>query len=74
MSTFKTPHKIPYCTRNSLHRLTNMAEGDGEISFCGAIEIAGIITIKFEVIKDGQKKLGMQGGRSPIYIPGPVQP
>ena len=48
--------------------------GDGEISFCGAIEIAGEITIKFEVIKDGQKKLGMVGGKSPIYIPGPVQP
>jgi formamidase len=51
-----------------------LLEGDGEISFCGAIEIAGEITIKFEVIKDGQKKLGMNGGKSPIYIPGPVQP
>ena len=43
-------------------------------SFCGAIEIAGVITIKFDVIKDGQAKLGMKGGKSPIYIPGPVQP
>jgi formamidase len=33
-----------------------------------------VITIKFEVIKDGQAKLGMVGGKSPIYIPGPVQP
>ena len=33
-----------------------------------------MITIKFDVIKDGQAKLGMVGGKSPIYIPGPVQP
>ena len=50
------------------------SEGDGEISFCGAIEIAGVITIKFDVIKNGQAILGMKGGKSPIYIPGPVQP
>lgn len=24
-------------------------EGDGEISFCGAIEMAGVITINFKV-------------------------
>lgn len=24
-------------------------EGDGEISFCGAIEMAGVITLKFDV-------------------------
>ncbi|KAK5057500.1 hypothetical protein LTR84_011500 [Exophiala bonariae] len=52
----------------------HFSQGDGEISFCGAIEIAGVITIKFQVIKDGQAKLGMVGGKSPIYIPGPVQP
>lgn len=52
----------------------HFSQGDGEISFCGAIEIAGIITIKFDVIKNGQAKLGMKDGKSPIYIPGPVQP
>lgn len=52
----------------------SLAEGDGEISFCGAIEIAGIITIKFDVIKNGQAQLGMKGGKSPLFIPGPVQP
>ena len=36
--------------------------------------MAGIITIKFDVIKQGQAKLGMVGGKSPIYVPGPVQP
>lgn len=49
----------------------HFSQGDGEISFCGAIEIAGEITIKFSVIKNGMKDLGL---KSPIYIPGPVEP
>jgi acetamidase/formamidase len=47
------------------------AEGDGEISFCGAIEIAGVITLKFTVLKNGMADLGM---KSPIFQPGPVEP
>lgn len=54
--------------------LPGKIEGDGEISFCGAIEMAGIITVNCKVIKGGQKQMGMVNGRSPIYIPGPVQP
>ncbi|KAJ9392081.1 hypothetical protein DTO063F5_840 [Paecilomyces variotii] len=49
----------------------HFSQGDGEISFCGAIEMAGIITIKFSVIKDGVAQLGM---KSPIFHPGPVEP
>ncbi|KAF2858850.1 Acetamidase/Formamidase [Piedraia hortae CBS 480.64] len=49
----------------------HFSQGDGEISFCGAIEMAGCITIKFSVMKDGMKNLDM---KSPIYIPGPVEP
>jgi len=50
--------------------LTVHLEGDGEISFCGAIEMAGVITIKFEVIKGGMAKLGMhKDGTSPIFVP-----
>ncbi|OCL15413.1 Acetamidase/Formamidase [Glonium stellatum] len=49
----------------------HFSQGDGEISFCGAIEMAGVITIKFTVMKDGMAQLGM---KSPIYIPGPVEP
>lgn len=49
----------------------HFSQGDGEISFCGAIEIAGEITIKFSVMKGGMAELGM---KSPIYIPGPVEP
>ncbi|KAF2102237.1 Acetamidase/Formamidase [Rhizodiscina lignyota] len=49
----------------------HFSQGDGEISFCGAIEMAGVITIKFTVMKNGMAELGT---KSPIYIPGPVEP
>ncbi|GJC87369.1 putative formamidase C869.04 [Colletotrichum liriopes] len=49
----------------------HFSQGDGEISFCGAIEMAGVITINFKVIKNGIADLGL---KSPIYIPGPVEP
>jgi hypothetical protein len=49
----------------------HFSQGDGEISFCGAIEMAGVITIKFSVMKNGMEQLAM---KSPIYIPGPVEP
>ncbi|GES63411.1 formamidase FmdS [Aspergillus terreus] len=49
----------------------HFSQGDGEISFCGAIEMAGVITLKFTVIKDGMVKMAM---KSPIFHPGPVEP
>ncbi|KAH0436856.1 hypothetical protein CcaCcLH18_04182 [Colletotrichum camelliae] len=49
----------------------HFSQGDGEISFCGAIEMAGVITINFKVVKNGVADLGL---KSPIYIPGPVEP
>lgn len=49
----------------------HFSQGDGEISFCGAIEMAGIITINFKVLKNGMADLGL---KSPIYIPGSVEP
>ncbi|KAK9458838.1 Acetamidase/Formamidase [Lipomyces oligophaga] len=49
----------------------HFSQGDGEISFCGAIEMAGVITIKCEVIKNGMKDMKM---KNPMYIPGPVEP
>ncbi|KAI1189472.1 formamidase [Nemania serpens] len=49
----------------------HFSQGDGEISFCGAIEMAGIITINFKVVRNGMADLGL---KSPIYIPGPVEP
>jgi formamidase len=52
----------------------HFSQGDGEISFCGAIEIAGVITLKFIIMKGGQAQLGMVNGKSPIFLPGPVEP
>ncbi|KAJ5614502.1 Acetamidase/Formamidase [Penicillium herquei] len=49
----------------------HFSQGDGEISFCGAIEMAGVITLKFTVIKNGMEKLSM---KSPIFHAGPVEP
>jgi formamidase len=49
----------------------HFSQGDGEISFCGAIEMAGVITINFRVLRNGLADLGL---KSPIYIPGPVEP
>ncbi|KAK2785244.1 hypothetical protein FQN52_008584 [Onygenales sp. PD_12] len=49
----------------------HFSQGDGEISFCGAIEMAGVITLKFTVMKNGMANLGM---KSPLFHPGPVEP
>jgi len=49
----------------------HFSQGDGEISFCGAIEMAGVVTINFSVMKNGISDLGI---KSPIYLPGPVEP
>ena len=49
----------------------HFSQGDGEISFCGAIEMAGVITLKFSVMKNGMVDLA---ARSPIFLPGPVEP
>ncbi|BFZ61048.1 hypothetical protein YB2330_002106 [Saitoella coloradoensis] len=49
----------------------HFSQGDGEISFCGAIEMSGIITLKFGIIPGGVEALSL---RQPMYLPGPVQP
>lgn len=49
----------------------HFSQGDGEISFCGAIEMAGVITLNLRVLRNGMADLAL---RSPIYIPGPVEP
>ena len=49
----------------------HFSQGDGEISFCGAIEMAGVITVKLTVMKNGMADLGM---KSPLFLPGPVEP
>ena len=47
------------------------SQGDGEITFCGAIEMAGWIDIGVDIIKDGVAKYGIT---NPIFRPSPVEP
>jgi len=49
----------------------HFSQGDGEISFCGAIEMAGWIDIRVDIIKDGVKKYGII---NPLFESGPVEP
>lgn len=49
----------------------HFSQGDGEITFCGAIEMAGWIHIKVSLIKDGVKKYAV---KNPIFKPSPIQP
>lgn len=49
----------------------HFSQGDGEISFCGAIEMAGFLDLHVDVIKGGVAKYGMT---NPIFKPGPVEP
>jgi formamidase len=49
----------------------HFSQGDGEISFCGAIEMSGYIDLHVDIIKGGMEKYGML---NPIFKPGPVEP
>ena len=49
----------------------HFSQGDGEISFCGAIEMSGYIDLHVDIIKGGMAKYGMV---NPIFKPGPVEP
>jgi formamidase len=49
----------------------HFSQGDGEISFCGAIETAGILTLRCSVIKNGMKKLNIS---NPIFETSPLEP
>ena len=49
----------------------HFSQGDGEITFCGAIEMAGWLHLHVDLIRDGMKKYGLA---SPVFKPGPVEP
>jgi formamidase len=49
----------------------HFSQGDGEITFCGAIEMAGWAHLKVAIIKDGMAKYGF---RNPIFKPSPITP
>jgi len=50
----------------------HFSQGDGEITFCGAIEMGGFIDFGVDLIKDGMNKYGQT--TNPIFIPGRVEP
>jgi len=49
----------------------HFSQGDGEITFCGAIEMAGWVHMRVDLIKDGVAKYGI---RNPIFKPSPIVP
>jgi formamidase len=49
----------------------HFSQGDGEITFCGAIEMAGWTHLRVNLIKDGVAKYGI---KNPIFKPSPIIP
>ncbi len=49
----------------------HFSQGDGEITFCGAIEMAGWIDLHVDLIKDGVSKYRML---NPIFQTSPMEP
>lgn len=49
----------------------HFSQGDGEITFCGAIEMAGWIHLRVNLVKEGMQKYGI---KNPIFKPSPIAP
>jgi formamidase len=49
----------------------HFSQGDGEITFCGAIEMAGYLDLRVSIIKEGMSKYGI---KNPIFKTGPMEP
>lgn len=56
----------------------HFSQGDGEVSFCGAIEMSGFLDLKCSIIKGGMKLLPAVGPSplnvNPIFEIGPLEP
>ncbi|MFB4306809.1 formamidase [Actinomadura sp. GTD37] len=50
----------------------HFSQGDGEITFCGAIEMGGFVDLHIDLIKGGMEKYGVT--TNPIFMPGNVEP
>ncbi|AKF93817.1 formamidase [Brevibacillus laterosporus] len=50
----------------------HFSQGDGEISFCGGIEMAGWIDLHVDLIKGGMAKYKIT--ENPVFKPGPADP
>ncbi len=49
----------------------HFSQGDGEITFCGAIEMAGWLHLRVNLIKGGMEKYEI---KNPIFKPSPITP
>jgi formamidase len=49
----------------------HFSQGDGEITFCGAIEMAGYLDLRVNLLKGGMAAYGVS---SPIFKPSPLEP
>ncbi len=49
----------------------HFSQGDGEITFCGAIEMAGYLDLRVSLIKGGVAKYGIV---NPIFQCSPLEP
>ena len=49
----------------------HFSQGDGEITFCGAIEMAGFVDLRVNLIKQGVASYGIT---NPIFKPSPLMP
>jgi formamidase len=50
----------------------HFSQGDGEITFCGAIEMGGFIDLRVDIIPGGMETYGV--GENAVFLPGTVDP
>lgn len=50
----------------------HFSQGDGEITFCGAIEMGGYIDLHVDILRNGMQTYGV--AENAIFIPGNVEP
>lgn len=46
----------------------HFSQGDGEVSFCGAIEMSGFLELKCEIIRDGMKQYLTPMGPTELHV------
>lgn len=50
----------------------HFSQGDGEITFCGAIEMGGYLDLRVDLIKGGMETYGVT--TNPVFFPGRTEP
>ncbi|WP_016905917.1 formamidase [Streptomyces xiaopingdaonensis] len=50
----------------------HFSQGDGEITFCGGIEMGGFLDLHVDLIKDGMNAYGIE--HNPVFMPGRTEP